>query len=158
MKVNLSNVKRIGLVIVSYKWKGVKKPTKVITFNSRLQVFYSYKEATLFELAIINKLREIEPKEIHECYYVSLEPSPPPEDLDFKGLYYCPYCGQLNFVSVDNTTGYKVCPICHCSMNDYHFMNYNNLWHNDKKQGNTGKKIKRRKRTNAQEDNKENHK
>lgn len=153
MILDISKVDYIGVVIVSYKYKGKKTPHKVYTFNSRLQVFKSYREAAIFEVSVLNQLREEEPNEFHKVHYVSVKITPMPPGLRTGDKYYCPYCGSIEYLGTDPSSGYKQCPICHCSMVEYYFMRYNDLWLKDQKQGNTGKKVrkKRKGKTNEQE-------
>jgi hypothetical protein len=147
MVINLTNVNYIGIVIASHHYKGVKNPRKIYAFNSRLQLFYSYKEAAKFELEVLNKLNEVDHKNIHQVYYVSSTRSiAPPDDLNAGDRYYCPYCGEVNYLDTNPITGYKLCPICHCSIADYDFKKYNALWHKDSKQANTGKVLKKRRK------------
>jgi hypothetical protein len=148
--VNLNsatNKVNIGLVIVSYHYKKGKNPRKIFTFNSRLQVFSTYKEATRFEIDVINKLNEVDNKNIHKVYFVSNRKAvPPPPDLNTKDQYYCPYCSEINYLDTNLVTNYKCCPICHCSIAEYEFKRYNDLWHKDSKQANTGKTLRKRRK------------
>ena len=145
ININLSKVDKIAVVITSHKYKGKRKPRKIFTFNSHVQVFYDYADMARFALSVINILNKERPGEIHEVHYVSLNKAiEPSHDLVTRDKYYCPYCGEVNYLEQNNVTGYKVCPVCGCSMNEYYFMSYNGLWHKDQKQANTGKKIRKR--------------
>lgn len=129
MVLNFDNVKSIDIVIVGYTFK---RKEKVYKFNSLLQRFYDANEASWFEYELMEKLPKIDPKLNYEVYYVSSNiPIEPTEDIKVKGKRYCPYCGQINKL-IDNK-GYEICPICHCSSNDYEFRNYNDLWNKSNK-------------------------
>lgn len=129
MILNFDKVKSIDIVIVGYTFK---KKDKVYKFNSLLQRFYNMNEALRFEHEALEVLKKIDSNLIYEVYYISPnKPLEPLEDVKIRGKRYCPYCGQINKL-VDNK-GYDMCPICHCSSNDYNFKNYNDLWNNNRK-------------------------
>lgn len=129
MILNFDKVKSIDIVIVGYTFK---KKDKVYKFNSLLQRFYNMNEALRFEHEALEVLKKVDPNLIYEVYYISPnKPLEPLEDIKVRGKRYCPYCGQINKL-VDNK-GYDMCPICHCSSNDYNFKNYNDLWNNNRK-------------------------
>lgn len=147
MILDLTNITDVRVVIIGFKIKGKRKPEKVIKFNSRVQVFPNYGEALRFEVEILNALRGLDKDNlIYEAYYISKNPIAPEENLVTDKKYYCPYCGTLNYLKSNFSTGYKVCPICGISMGEFYFKKYNNLWLKDSKNTNTGTKMKRRKR------------
>lgn len=144
MRIDLSEIHDVRLVIIGYKIKN-KKGDKLIKFNSRVQVFPNYSEATRFEIEIMEKFRA-DKSLIYEVFYISRTQQPIPEDLEPGSKYYCPYCGNLNYLKSNPVTGYRVCPICGVSMTEFYFRKYNNLWLKDQKNTNKGNKIKKRRK------------
>lgn len=145
VNINLTELdKKIEVVIVGYNIKGKKNPQKVYHFTSRVQVFYKPSEASKFVVEALNELRSLDPTLIYEAYYVSPKAVKPQEGSQLGGKYYCPYCSQINYLVINNNTGYQVCPICGYSMSDFYFKKYNNLWNKENGEGNNGKKVRKR--------------
>ena len=142
MIIDFRESNRILLTIVGTKTKGKNTEFK---FNTKIQVFYSFKEALKFEVEALNHLRSLDVTLDYKAYYISDKAQPPREGLKVGNKYYCPYCLQINYLVANGTTGYKHCPICNISMQDYEFKKFNNLWLKDDKQGDTGKKKRKRK-------------
>ena len=142
MEIKFNNNNKILLTIVGTKTRGKNTEFK---FNTKIQVFHSYGEALRFEVEALNHLRGIDKSLEYKAYYISEVAQAPSSSLKVGNKYYCPYCGQVNYLVVNNTTGYKTCPICSISTQDYEFKKNNNLWLKDDKNAETGKKKRRRK-------------
>ena len=130
MKLNLDGIESIDIVIIGYT---LKKKEKIFKFNSLIQRFFDMNEALKFELEAVEELNKVDPSLIYEIYYISSNQpiQPNNEDPKVRGQRYCPYCGQTN--KLVDSKGYDMCPICHCSSNDYNFRNYNDLWNKNSK-------------------------
>lgn len=149
--LNFENSKDVRLVILGYKIKTTRKKVDIqFKFNSRVQVFKSYGEAIRFEVELLNSLRAEDSSLLYEVFYVSKYQVEPPEGFTPGSRYYCPYCTNINYLKQNNVTGYRVCPICGISMNDYYFRKYNNLWLKDQKNTNKGNKVRKRRKKDEQ--------
>lgn len=124
MILNFDNANSIDIVIVGYT---IKKKDRIYKFNSLIQRFYNMNQALRFEYEMLEELKKIDSRLTYEVYYISPnKPIKPTGDIKVRGKRYCPYCGQIE--KLLNNNGYDMCPICHCSSNDYNFKNYNDAW------------------------------
>ena len=142
MKIQFKDSDKILLTIVGTRSKGKNTEFK---FNTKIQMFHSYGEAIRFEVEALNHLRSIDETLEYKAYYISDTAQAPGINIKVGNKYYCPYCGQVNYLVVNSTTGYKHCPICNISTQDYEFKRNNHLWLKDDKQAETGKKKRKRK-------------
>lgn len=88
-----------------------------ILYHSRLKYFYTRQAADYY----INEVTENFP--FVEYYWVDVHKAHEiPEDIDEirKKHLWCPYCQTVNEFKKHKTTGYKHCPICGMSDNDFH--------------------------------------
>ena len=130
MKLNFSHTPSANIILIGYR---MKKKEKVVIYNSLIQSFRNPADAMKFEVEALNELRQ-DNSLTYESYMVSTnKPIEPTEEKIPKGKSYCPYCGQTNKLVTDKITGVEICPICHCSSNDYTFKNYNGLWNKKNK-------------------------
>lgn len=116
-----------------------------ITYNSGLLYFQHEEAVQLFT----EKVRKGDPS--IEIKTVDVREAHEPTGEVGKG-YWCPYCQSWEYWFTDSG-GYKRCPVCKMSNNDFYVKKYNNLWNNEMKSKSAKKKseavqvkIKRRKR------------
>lgn len=115
-----------------------------IAYNSGLLYFYHKSAVEAF-------IKEVSSNKQVEVFIVNpYKATLPNEDGATKKGYWCPYCRSWEYW-VSCMGGYKKCPICGISNNDFHVKGFNNLWEkpmqsksNKKKLEKTNKKSKRR--------------
>lgn len=100
-----------------------------IAYNSGLLYFYHQSALDSF-LDIISKT-DLEVKQ------VSLTRAYPPDET--QAGYWCPYCQSWEYWRMSDG-GYKLCPVCGMSDNDFHVKTYNHTWGQKMKSGATKKK------------------
>lgn len=111
-----------------------------IAYNSGLTYFYHKEALEVF----VKEIKKGNPNlEIH--HVDTLDAHEPPEDRG-RG-YWCPFCKSWEYWMADSG-GYKRCPICGISDNEYYVKRFNRLWTEDmkskkqKKQQEKGRKKK----------------
>lgn len=128
---SITKLNKIGVVVIGVQFKGVRRPTRNIKFNSRPQMFLDYGQAMKFEVDLINHMREQEPELVYETYYIDTKDHM--ERTKGKGKYFCPYCSQY-IDKLEVRGGTTHCPICGINSVDFSFRKANNLWLKDKRQ------------------------
>ena len=92
-----------------------------IIYNSGLNYFYYTQAMEAF-------VRKLKNNPNVECHTVDiLQAHQPPIEESSKG-YWCPYCQNWEYWIAD-AGGYKRCPICGISDNDFYVKSYNKIWH-----------------------------
>lgn len=126
-----AKLRRYTVVLVKRNKKGN------INFSSGI-IYFTHKRA-------MDKLTQALEGE-YEIHYPNVYKAVPTETPG-KG-YWCPYCRTWEFWKADGN-GYKVCPVCGMSDNDYYVRVYNKLWSGTMGSMGSQKHKERMKKTNA---------